>query len=64
MEAHTVGPTSKDVPESTIAAQPPSQIPDRNRNKFSKLVFEELLDCNKGCTLQKQRSWTSTGFFT
>lgn len=42
MEAHTVGPTSKDVPESTIAAQPPSQIPDRNRNKFSKLVFEEL----------------------
>lgn len=22
---HTVGPASKDVPESTIAAQPPSQ---------------------------------------
>jgi len=27
MEAHTVGPASKDVPESTIAAQPPSQTP-------------------------------------
>jgi len=30
MEAHTVGPASKDVPESTIAAQPPSQTPKRS----------------------------------
>lgn len=26
-EIHTVGPASKDVPESTIAAQPASQNP-------------------------------------
>lgn len=30
MEAHTVGPASKDVPESKIAAQPPSQTPEYN----------------------------------
>lgn len=28
MKARTVGPASKDVPESTIAAQPPSQTPE------------------------------------
>ena len=30
-EGHTVGPAIKDVPESTIAEQPPSQIPEKDQ---------------------------------
>lgn len=37
MKAHTVGPASKDVPESTIAAQPPSQTPEKINHNFQTL---------------------------
>lgn len=34
---HTVGPARRDVPESTIAAQPPAQTPEMEKAKWSEL---------------------------
>lgn len=33
MEAHTVGPANREVPESAIAAQPPLQYPEEQYTK-------------------------------
>jgi hypothetical protein len=45
---HTVGPASKDVPESTIAAQPPSQTPKNN----IRCISESCILCNQ-CVYNK-----------
>ena len=47
MKALTVGPASKDVPESTMAAQPPSQTPEKNYNDYQNLKKFLLRACKK-----------------
>lgn len=47
MKALTVGPASKDVPESTMAAQPPSQTPEKNYNDYQNLTKFLLRACKK-----------------
>lgn len=45
IKTHTVGPVSKDVPESTIAAQPPSQKPGATIHGTGKISNSD----SKGC---------------
>jgi hypothetical protein len=37
---HTVGPASKEVPESAIAAQPPAQKPDNDTEVGFSILFK------------------------
>jgi hypothetical protein len=37
---HTVGPASKEVPESAMAAQPPAQKPDNDTDAGFSILFK------------------------